>query len=120
MSNFPDDFNDSAFAAVMGETPRALAHENAVDRQFNDLLHQLTDDTLRPGTQLTKGQDYINDVIAEEELDGTIYAAIKAAALHLRNCKSMTAEQVGQLLIDSLSRDLMAIAERDADAGERF
>lgn len=116
--SYPDDFKDSAFAALMGETPRALAYENAVERQYNDLLWRITNDKAAAGSRMTCGRNCINDLIAEQDIDGTIYAAIKAAALHLTSRKNLTPEQVGLVLIDALHKDLTAIAERAADAGE--
>jgi hypothetical protein len=116
--NYPDDFDDSAFAAVMGETPRALAHETAVERHYDDLLFRITCERANPDQQLTQGQRFIDEMVSEQDLDGALYVAIHAAALHLKGRESTTAEQVGRVLIDALKRDLWAVAERDADAGE--
>ena len=113
--NYPDNLNPTAFADHVGDSPRALAWENAIDRAFIDLLFSITSDLTASNSGRTRGQDFISDLVAEQDLDGTIYAAVKAATTHLRDRKSMTAEQVGQILIDALEADLTAVAERDVD-----
>lgn len=116
VSSYPDDFNEGLFDVRYGK--KAEAFNNVIDREYHDLLDRLVDERPAPKSGLTISQRFISDLIAEEELDGTIFAAIKAAAMHLKSRKSMTAEQVGQVLIDALNNDLDAIAERNAADGE--
>lgn len=110
--NFPIDYNPAA------SEKRALAYESVIEREYNDLLFNLTDESKTPGKQLTRGQFLIDEMVYEQQIDGTIYAAIKAAAMYLKDPRSMTAEQVGGILIDALDKDVQAVAERNAADGE--
>jgi hypothetical protein len=113
--SYPDNINLAALADHIGDSPRALAYENAIEREYNDLLFNLTNDYKPEGSQFTAGQKFIDELVGEQELDGTLYAAIRAAAKHLQSRKSITPEQVGQALIDALAKDLDAIAENRAE-----